>query len=302
MNLYNLPEPFEVKVFNRGFYEYQVSTKYKHILTFAMGSGGGGGSGFSRASGDGGGGGGGRPGSYGSFFLPASVIPKNLSITVPAGGAGGNFANGVAGVPSTIGSLEYGNKYSLFSDLQSYLVSSPGGAGSATVGGAQGSSGGSGTLNYLFPGFAYGTQNSNSIYYTGTGTNNTTNGNWTVTNANDRPNNQGLGGGGIVSSVGYNGNGMVFDSTCKHFTNQTAPGGTTGAIGEPGIQGWTTYTGAYNLFPVSYGGTGGGAGTGGVGGRGGNGGIGSGGGGGGSGTTGGRGGDGGDGIVILVLW
>lgn len=305
MNLNNLPEPLEVVTFNRGVHEYNISTKYRNILCWSVGAGAGGGGGFTRSTGDGGGGGGGRPGFFSSTFLPTFLVPKKIRITVPVGGlAGSPGNNGGGGTLSTIAGLGDGDVNTWFSTVQGAASSNAGGGGTATTGGAQGGSGGSGTSNNLFIGFSLGTQNSNSGSFTGIGTNSTSTTNFAVPSEwVGRPNEQGLGGGGIVSAVGYAGKGIDFGSTSLFFPNTTQPGGTTGATGGDGLEGLTYWgTGAYKIFPISFGGTGGGAGTTGAGGRGGKGGVGSGGGGGGSGNPGGAGGAGGDGLVILVLW
>lgn len=306
MNLYNLPEPFEVVTFNVGNHEYNISTKYQSIALYLIGGGAGGGGGFTRSTGDGGGGGGGRPGIYGSYFLPAHSIPKKLSITVGSGGAGGaaNTA-GTNGGYTGVGTLGHSNRYDWINSVQGQTGSIAGAAGTATTGGAQGGSSGSGTGLYLpWVGFAFGTQTNNSASFNGIGTNNTINSDVEMSTSNSgRPNQQGTGGGGIVSGVGYPGNGISFSSAFVDFPGTVVPGGTTGTVGGDGANSWVTYTNTpYKIFPRSYGATGGGAGTVGAGGNGGNGLYGSGGGAGGSGNPGGAGGRGGDGLVILILW
>lgn len=302
MNLYNLPEPFEVTVFNRGTHEYNISTKHRQVMMLAVYSGAGGGGGFGRTTGDGGGGSGGLAGGWFTMFTPTVAVPKNLNIIVPAGGTGGLASGpGASGGPVLITSRDGSITPWLRDPITSNISAIGGIGGTVSAGGTKPNSIGMGNDTYKLFFSGLGTQSPDSAGASATGPNNTTVSNLVISNIY-RPNSYGVAGGGIASGVPYDGNGIQFSSNCKYFAGTTISGGVGGTVGGAGAPGIQIPTSLNNIFPISTGGTGGGAGITGAGGAGGKGGIGSGGGGGGSGNPGGVGGSGGDGLVIFVCW
>lgn len=306
MNLYNLPEPWEVVTFARGTHEYNLTTKHRQLMILLVGAGGGGGGGFTRTTGDGGGGGAGMPGNWHTIYAPTIALPKNLSIIVGTGGAGGAAGSNGGGAGTTyVTSLQGGAKNPWLPVGMSFAFSAGGGtAGSLTAGGVKQSSAGTSQNDRVSFHSFLGSQTDGSgptVGADGTGPNNGANANVPVNN-NYRPNGLGAGGGGISSGVAFSGNGIQLGSTYKFSPGTIFPGGSTGTTGSAGTDGIEIPSGIHSLFPLTFGGTGGGAGTTGPGGRGGHGGIGSGGGGGGAGNPGGVGGNGGDGRIVFILW
>lgn len=301
MNINNLPEPFEVVKFGVGVHEYNISTKYKSMLSITYGGGAGGGGGFSRASGFGGGGSGGEGSLPATQFVPTHLIPRNLRLEVGSGGAGGAAgADGGGGDRTMITSIGYSNSYIwLARSFGSPSYANSGKAGTVSSNGAPPNTGFTGLNNFLGPSYMMGQSGSKN------GSGGTSVGSPLTITTFFRPTADGVLGGQVDgTSTALAGVGLTVTATAKHFKNYSAAGGTASSVasGGPGIDGATVWTGKYNLIPYSLGGTGGGASTAGVGGKGGDGGVGSGGGGGGSGTTGGAGGRGGDGVAILIFW
>ena len=157
---------------SNGSYTWSVPSNAQYLIIDAIGPGGGGGSGRRGAAGTNrGGGGGGGGGVRTVYFIPVSELGGNLglSLTVPAGGAGGasrttDDTNGSAGSPAAVHCQV---TVTATSGILAYAWRGGAGQGGTTSGGSgggpdfngtyQGGSGGSGggsTPTGSAPGFA----------------------------------------------------------------------------------------------------------------------------------------------------
>lgn len=304
MDLYNLPEPWDVQIYYPGESIWTKPARCRNVYMHLRGAGGSGGAGESGVAGTKrGGGSGGTGGWVTNYFGPSllfedqmvvSPAANNSSSTIvrfmstPAGqqefraNSGGTGIAGVGGVGGPIAS--YANAVSTVSRGQvmgilEYDRDTIVGRtinGNATTGGYAGGgtiSNGGGTLAIFAGGGGAGITDT----YIESGTPNTR-------------------GGGVTTNGGQ-GNGILASPGNLGFLIRSSNSG-DGGSGQNGDTAWVPGKAMY----LSIAGAGGNGSVSGTGGRGGNGGIGCGGGGGGAGVTGGAGGTGGHGIVIIITW
>lgn len=258
---YPTPQGADVQIFYAGTSDWVKPQGCSFVFALLVGAGGNGADGTTS---DGGGGGG--SGAVMTALMPAFLMPDQLRVLVPAGGAGSNAAGA-----RLIYQAKDGTGYILFGQSNGSNASgaSPGSGGTASGFNAFGAAcitqsvaGQSGTI----PG------------------NNVIASNTTFLS----------GGAGGATSQGGNGSQVSIN-----YGYPTLAGGTGGLVGGNGRNGISVLS---NLI-VSQGGSGGGGANDTVGGAGGKGGFGSGGGGGGRCNTGtSLGGNGGDGLIVLISW
>lgn len=257
--------------------------------------GGGGGGGHSGASGTGrGGGGGGGQGNITHVMVPLVVLPDPLYIQLGRGGYGGAAAtDGQAGGYTRIHTAP------IETDGYRLYVCGPGSSGkkgTASVGGAGGSSGAALDVDSGIICLTIGYVCYPNVWGGGKA------GGWNAVGTNITayyfPNQGGPGGGAAsAADVSYAGGGWTGGADAPYHP-ASLPGGV--APGGDGLCGnYSFEEGRIHIYTPATGGAGHATGTGG---RGGTAALSCGGGGGGGGVTGGAGGDGGHGFVMLISW
>lgn len=256
---YPTPQGADVQIFYAGTSDWIKPQGCSFVFALLVGAGGNGADGTTTT-----GGGGGGSGAVMTVLMPAFLMPNQLRIFVPAGGAGSAAAG-----PRIIYQAKDGTGYQLFGQSNGSNASVDAGGSGGTAAGF--SSFGAACVHQTITGQVGSNAGSNitapnSIFLTG-------------------------GAGGAQSSTA-NGN-----SSTTNYGYPTLLGGVgDGASGKNGVS-------ILSNLIVSQGGSGGAGHFAGVGGNGGKGGFGSGGGGGGIGSSGGgSGGKGGDGLIVLISW
>lgn len=273
------------------------------VHIFALSSGSGGGGGFSRAAGNpGGGGGGGASGGQSSLLIPAMMLPDQLFMYVPNGGAGVTSGAGTAGEVTYVAMYPASTGLVTTNMVLAAASGTGGGGGTGTAGavGSAGSAAGASTLAagpFAGPGFTQFLAGQSGT--AGGAVAGAAGGALTIVATGLRCTG-GTGGGG-TTNADFAGGGVTAITNSYLSANRPIA---AAAGSNPGSSG---YASAFQYWPSSmpfffWGGLGGGSSNTGVGGPGGKGGFGGGGGGGGAGTTGGRGGDGGSGVVVITCW
>lgn len=298
MDLNNLPEPWDIQIFNPGQHIWRKPRRCKNIYIHMRAAGGNGGAGQSGTAGTKrGGGGGGSGGSASNYYGPSIAFDEGITFTVPAEGTVADVFGKFFSTPST----------SSLPDFYA-IKGTSGSAGSAGIGGAGGVFINTGSP-FTRPGIAF----RNVILITGRDISPGSEGGYPGGNTNPKGNqtlgfNVGAGGGGITdtfvsnSTTGGNlvagggeGNGILAAGTFYVVSSNINLEGGDGGNG-------TTIWYKNKPLYLSVAGSGGNASANGTGGKGGSAGIGCGGGGGGAGVTGGAGGTGGPGVAIVVSW
>lgn len=263
---YPTPQGANVQIFYAGTSDWVKPQGCSFVFALLVGAGGNGAdAGFSSGSYRGGGGGG--SGAVMTALIPAFLMPDQLRVFVPTGGAGTGSANATR----LIYQAKDGTGYTLLSQNN--------GSNSTT-----GSGGNNGTPAPLTS-FAAAciVQSSSGVGGLAAGSN--------VTAPSGAFLNGGAGGANSTTSAG--------GTSATNYGYPTLAGGvgTTGGNGRDGVS-------ILSNLIVSQGGSGGGGSTATVGGNGGNAGFGSGGGGGGRSDSGtyATGGKGGDGLIVLISW